>query len=718
MVLLVGLLLAGSEDNDACSASHGDDAQNAEHPGTMVTGLGQVEAAGVDHGQRSVGVDAAVVLQHIDVVAVNGSGGGQQVVLQMLLGHVVQDIGQVAVGLDVAHGDSFVDNGLCVTGIVLDQTDHILGIDVAQLHSLNLGDDDLDVILEEGIAVVSADFGDGVHIILQTLDDDLALTAAGGHRNEMGGISLGLHVVNDIVDALCLVQLGLDEVVVGVVMDDELNVLEVAVAVGEQLGQVDAVGINVRVVNEGVVVGGVRTLPGQDDLVGVAGIAVGHGIVGIHGGLVGDAQGAVGEAAVDHAGAGVNSLGGVDLGQAALGHGDSHNGLTGSGGGVGNGEEPVSFLPGGDQIGAGIVGEELQNHVVLVVGQAGRQGIDEGVGGQVGGLGGDRRQGGNQLIVDDITGGSGASMGKAVGDVGGGAAVLAGVGDLLTQSLFQAGNTGQVLGVDGNIIDPAGAAVGGITAVNRGHGQAHQERIAGGGDHFRDCGFHDQIQTQIQVADLSLAILIGQGHLHAVVGGDVLLQSILDGGGIGFQTGGQSVDQDIGLVEILGGIQLVSVGVTLGTVLQTQCLQEVSAHGLVDAVQDFHMVVGAVVSGGLGELDDVSDAQVGELDPLDGIAVAGLAIAQIGGVVIVTVTDCAAQRVIHVLVVYAGGNIGGVPDTVLFTVGNIVLEDGQGCLGIGVDGGIGHGSCINSRNGAQAHNCSEGQCKETLHRFH
>ena len=59
----------------------------------------------------------------------------------------------------------------------------------------------------------------------------------------MGGIGFSFHMVGNIVDAFCAVQLRLNEVVVGIVVDDERNLGEIALAVGEQLGQIDAVGV-------------------------------------------------------------------------------------------------------------------------------------------------------------------------------------------------------------------------------------------------------------------------------------------------------------------------------------------------------------------------------------------------------------------------------------------------------------------------------------------
>ena len=89
-------------------------------PGAVVTGLRQVKTAGVDDLQGNNGVDAAVVFQHVDVIAVDGCGSGQQVVLQVLLRHVLQITG-------------VVDDG-CIARIVLDQAQDIGCVDVVQYH--------------------------------------------------------------------------------------------------------------------------------------------------------------------------------------------------------------------------------------------------------------------------------------------------------------------------------------------------------------------------------------------------------------------------------------------------------------------------------------------------------------------------------------------------------------------------------------------------------
>ena len=173
------------------------------------------------------------------------------------------------------------------------------------------------------------------------------------------------------------------------------------------------------IVHQRVVVTGAGTLPGQHHIVGVALVTKDNGVIGIYGSLIGDPQSAVGEAGVDHGDTGVNCLGGVDLGKASGGHFDGHN--MGALGCIGvlDGEVAVRFLPGGHKVGAVFVREELQNHIVLVVADAGGEGIHEGITGEVSACGADAWEGGDNLVVDHVTGGGSAGVGIAVGDIGG-----------------------------------------------------------------------------------------------------------------------------------------------------------------------------------------------------------------------------------------------------------------------------------------------------------
>lgn len=92
------------------------------------------------------------------------------------------------------------------------------------------------------------------------------------------------------------------------------------------------------------------------------------------------------------------------------------------------------------------------------------------------------------------------------------------------------------------------------------------------------------------------------------------------------------------------------------------------------------MAVGAAVIFGLGELDNIRDLEVAELHALDGVAVTGFAVAQC--------STGAAQNIVDAgLVKYAGGHIGGIPNAVLFGVGEVVLVDGQGAGSGFINGG-------------------------------
>ena len=456
------------------------------------------------------------------------------------------------------------------------------------------------------------------------------------------------------------------------------------------------------IINQSIVVAGIGALPGQNHIIGVTLITSNQRIVGINSCLVSDAQGAIREAGIDHRCAGVNDLRSVDLTQTTSSHSNGHNAVRRVGVAIGYAEITIGFLPGGNQVSAGFVSKEFQHNIILVIAKASGQGIHKGIGSQIGGLRSDGRQSGDDLVVDDVTCRCSAGMCIAIGNISGGTAVLAGVSDLLTQGLLQRRNTGQVLGEQGDIVDPALTTVGSIVAVDRGHGNGYQEGIGGGYDHFGNGSFNDQIQAQLQVSCLGLAIGIGGGHCGSAVSSHVLFQGILDGGGVGFQSGCQSIDQDIGLIEELTGIQLVSVGVTLGTVFHTQCLQEVSALYLVDTIQHFNMVVGTTIIGGFGELDDVSNLQVAELNTLDCVTVACFAVTQIGLVVIIAVA-LAAQDVHDAGLIHDTGRyIGGVPYAVFLSVGQIVLVDGQRAGAGGINSGILHSRCGNTNRNSQA----------------
>ena len=220
-----------------------------------------------------------------------------------------------------------------------------------------------------------------------------------------------------------------------------------------------------------------------------------------------------------------------------------------------------------------------------------------------------------------------------------GALVLAGVIDILLELLFEGGNASEVLREADHIKNPAGAAIGSIGANDTGHGDTEQEGVAGRGHIFRHQSLAAEVETQFQTGCGGLAVAVGQGHGDAAVCLDIGFHGILYDSCVGFQSCVQGINQHIGLVVELGGVQLVSlvrVLIAASAVLQTDGFQELRALDLVDTVQHFHMVGGRVIIGGLSELDDVRDLQDGEFHAGDRVTVALFAVAQIGGVVVVT----------------------------------------------------------------------------------
>ena len=207
--LPAGFLALGDKEerNTAGGAENQERAADGERPRAVIAGLRQVKAAGIDHPQGRFCVGGAVICQHGYGVAVHCCAGGQQVVFQMLLRHVLQVAGIVD------------DCG--IPGVILKQTQHIRGVNVADFSGFHLGNYHRNVILQKRVAVVGAHFRYGIGIVLQTLDHDFALVGVSGHGDEMGGVGLGFHMVCDVVNALGLVQLCLDKVAVGIVVNEK-----------------------------------------------------------------------------------------------------------------------------------------------------------------------------------------------------------------------------------------------------------------------------------------------------------------------------------------------------------------------------------------------------------------------------------------------------------------------------------------------------------------
>ena len=83
------------------------------------------------------------------------------------------------------------------------------------------------------------------------------------------------------------------------------------------------------------------------------------------------------------------------------------------------------------------------------------------------------------------------------------------------------------------------------------------------------------------------------------------------------------------------------------------------------------MTIRAVVGFGFAEVYNVGNLYETELNALNGVPVAGFAVAQGRSV--------AAQDIIYaVFIVNTGGNIGAVPHAILFGTRQVVFVDGQG----------------------------------------
>ena len=118
----------------------------------------------------------------------------------------------------------------------------------AEGFALRLRDHHLDVLFQQRIAAVGADFGDPIGVILQALYNYLTGCTSGGDRDKMGGILFVCNMSSHIVNTVTFIQLCLHKVVVGVIVQHKFHLGEVALAVTELLGQVNAIGVEVAVI--------------------------------------------------------------------------------------------------------------------------------------------------------------------------------------------------------------------------------------------------------------------------------------------------------------------------------------------------------------------------------------------------------------------------------------------------------------------------------------
>ena len=456
---------------------------------------------------------------------------------------------------------------VAVVGVILQETQHILGVDVADaiviIHSVDV---QVDAVLQQSVAIGGLNFGDGVIVVFHTLDDDLTKLVAAGNRIEDGCVSFLSNMASYVVHALSVITGSGQPVTVSLIPDLELDVLVhtgvfsgLCVNIGEELGQVHAEAINVAVVDQGVVVIAGGSTPGQNDLIAVAVLTIHEGSIGVDGSGVGHAHSVIGVASVQLAvdvltviqGNSFFKLNTIDLCQTDFSYVDGHMTIVA---GVSDSETAVILNPCSHFIGAVGVGEELDLDILqsLVVCQAGTDSVIEVVGGQAGRLGGNGGQSGQDLIFHHVAGRTSGIVFETVVDVVS-AVVLTGVLDSLTNGLLQGGNASLILGVYDDIVVPEVAALGrsGLNITgNSGHRQGYEEGIGGAGNHFGYAILNDQVQADGQVPLDGLTVVVGQIHVQS--GGmavDVGFQGILNNSGVVSQSRSHCLVQDIRLVE-------------------------------------------------------------------------------------------------------------------------------------------------------------------------
>ena len=434
-----------------------------------------------------------------------------------------------------------------IPGIVLQNAQHVRAVDIAEILALCCLYHDLDIVAEQRVAIGCLDLGRNVHVVLQPFYEDGAVCRG----NEAGGIVSSGSMPSHIVDPFALVQLCCDEVPIAVVIKEEFHHGEVTLPVAEFLGEVKTVAVHMAVVYERIVEAAVGTLPYQHDVVAVPIVAADKAFIGVELRRIGDAHGAVGIAGIYHVRLGVHSKASVDLRKAVCCHGDGHAGRVI----IGYGELSVAFVPDGDSVVcvASAAAEEFDFYIVFAVREAGLQRVHEGVIRQVGGFGGDARQGREDLVFHRVIGRRCSSMSETIGN-GIGAAALAGVRKRFAHGLFQRRDASEVLGVYGDIVYPAFAAVIGIAAVHGRHRQGKEKRCGGFRDHFGHVRFNDKIQPERKVARGGVAVAVGQRHRCAAILAYEALQGVLHGDGVVCQRGFQTINEGIGAVEVHGAV--------------------------------------------------------------------------------------------------------------------------------------------------------------------
>ena len=266
--------------------------------------------------------------------------------------------------------------------------------------------------------------------------------------------------------------------------------------------------------------------------------------------------------------------------------------------------------------------------------------------------------------------------------------VLASPVFILADDLFQCGDTGGILRIQGNVIQPLLTSVAGVSAVDRSHGDGGKEGVGGIRDHFRDSGLDDQVEAEIQAVLGGMTMLISFRKRSGALGSHVVLQRILHAGGIVGKRRGERVDQGIRGKEVIAGLGESGCDGIGVVVAQTDRGQQIARLGIVELVQD-HVLVGAV-GFRFRVCADVGNLEIAEHHALHGIAVGLLTVAEVvdGAVIQYRFQGGVADAGGDVAVDHGSGGIIGV------CTGQIVLVNVNASGATGVDGGGGDRGCV------------------------
>ena len=100
-------------------------------------------------------------------------------------------------------------------------------------------------------------------------------------------------------------------------------------------------------------------------------------------------------------------------------------------------------------------------------------------------------------------------------------------------------------------------------------------------------------------------------------------------------------------------------------------------------------------------------------------AVACFAVTQVAGVICIAITGGTDEGIIHILIIHTGGHIAGVPDAILFGIGQVGFVDGQGALLVAVNSCFANGSSRNTDGESQDHQerHRQGNCLNNVFHF-